>query len=212
MLYKILFEVFLVSILPISLIKLNLIAKKFRLILLFLVFSCVILIIRFQNIPLKVLGLRIDNISESFFIYLISTTIAIIFLFSLSRIFKNKKAINWYQDPHFLFLFLPISFAQQFLFQGFLFSQLSLIFGTILVVIINALIFGYMHTIYPRPLFSFYLGTLSGVFFGILNTFYPNILLLTITHAILNIAAVYFGFFTQTDINGLPQKTKLKLS
>lgn len=204
-----LFGIFCVSVLPISLIKFNIISKKFRLIVLAFLFAAVSGIIYFRGISLHELGLRTDNLFPAVLVYLFSTIIAILFLFSLSKIFKTKQAERWHEDPHFLFLFIPISFAQQFLFFAFILSELRSFLSIGLAILINALIFGYMHTIYPKPLFSFILGTLAGIFFGTLYTLYPNLILASITHAILNFTAVYLAFFTFTEESGHPKKTEL---
>ena len=81
-----------------------------------------------------------------------------------------------------------------------------------MAITVTALIFGYMHTIYPRPLLSMALGVLSGLMFAILYTIYPNILIVSVAHAILNFSAVYLGFFTFTDPEGKPRRTKLSIA
>jgi|SRR3989344_6725143 len=194
-----LIEIFLISVLPISLIKFDLISKKFRLIILALIFVVVFFLVELHDISFYDLGFRTNNFYPAIFVYLIAVMIAVLFLIFLSQITKTKKAEMWYKDPHFLFLFIPISFAQQFLFQGFILYELQSIFPAVLAIVVSALIFGYLHTIYPRPVFSFILGTLAGLFFAMLYTLYPNLIISSIVHMILNFTAVYLGFFTFTD-------------
>src|SRR3989344_6314269 len=198
-LYLNLIEIFLISILPISLIRFKVISPKFRIFVLLGIFILSFFIIFFQHISFIEIGIRTDNFYPSIIVYSVSTIIAILFLITLAKITKNTHAQKWYKDPHFLFLFIPISFAQQFLFQGFILYELQSIFPAVLAIVVSALIFGYLHTIYPRPVFSFILGTLAGLFFAMLYTLYPNLIISSIVHMILNFTAVYLGFFTFTD-------------
>ncbi len=186
--YITLLEIFLISILPISLIKFNVISPKFRL---FLLAGVLILLFCFGSF---------QNRSVSFYSAAVPYSGAVIvvgaFLLLLARVMRNKRAKKWYKDPHFLFLFIPISFAQQFLFQGFILTKLNPLFGPLVAIVATSLIFGYMHTIYPKPLFSMALGIGAGLIFSTLYILYPNILVATIAHSILNFVAVYLGFFT----------------
>jgi len=54
-----------------------------------------------------------------------------------------------------------------------------------------------------------FLGTCGGLLFATLYTFYPNFLLASISHSILNFIAVYFGFFTFINKAGLPKETEI---
>ncbi len=209
--YLNLLEVFLISIVPISLIKFKVIPSRFRFVVLSGIFVLLLILIYFQGITLMQLGIRIDDISSTIVPYLFATIIAIFALIALSKIMRHGHAKEWYKDPHFLFLFIPISIAQQFLFQGFILLKLEGVFPTVFAVIITALIFGYMHTIYPKPIFSMILGILAGLFFATLYVIYPNLLSASISHAILNFTAVYLGFFTFVDSEGVPKKTELSL-
>jgi|SRR3989344_769611 len=210
-LYLNLIEIFLISILPISLIRFKVISPKFRIFVLLGIFILSFFIIFFQHISFIEIGIRTDNFYPSIIVYSVSTIIAILFLITLAKITKNTHAQKWYKDPHFLFLFIPISFAQQFLFQGFILFKLNFIFNSLIAIIVTALIFGYMHTIYPRPLFNMILGTIAGLFFATLYTIYPNLFVSSITHSILNLIAVYLGFFTFRDSDKVPKKIELSL-
>ena len=210
--YLNLLEIFLLSILPISLIKFKIIPPKFRLVVLSGVFILLAGLIYFQDISSVQLGIKTNNFSSAIIPYLSVTIIAVFALVILSKIMKNKVAGKWYEDQHFIFLFIPISFAQQFLFQGFILFKLESIFQNLVAVIITALIFGYMHTIYPKPVFSMILGTLAGLLFATLYVIYPNLILASVIHAVLNFTAVYLGFFTFVDSEGVPEKTELNLT
>ncbi len=211
MLFQILLEIFLISILPISLIRFKILPRKFRLVLLAFVFLGVVALVFVHGLSFNQLGMRLDTFYSAMAVYVVAALAAILFLRFLGRKMKNTFATSWHQDPHFLFLFIPISIAQQFLFQGFILSRLQAVIPATAAILVTALIFGYVHTIYPRPLFSFFLGLVAGLFFAILYTLYPNLIASSIAHAVLNFTAVYCGFFTFTDQRGHPRKTELHL-
>ena len=202
-----LIEVFIVSIVPITLIKFGVISSKIRLFVLLWIFIILTALIHFQGVSLMELGIRLDNLSSSIYLYFVAVVVSVITLIILSKILGNKRAEKWYEDPHFLFLFIPISIAQQFLYQGFILLKLDSVFPAAIAVATTALIFGYMHTIYPRPLFSMVLGTAGGVLFATLYVIHPNLLLASVSHALLNFTAIYLGFFTFVDSEGVPKKT-----
>jgi len=107
-------------------------------------------------------------------------------------------------------LFIPISIAQQFMYQSVLLQKLLQEFSPFLAVAICALCFGYMHTVFPRRWRNFILAALGGTLFSCLFYFYPNFLLAALSHMVLNFAAVYFGFFTLLTPEGKPRATKLR--
>lgn len=212
MIYSNLIEVFLISIFPISLIKFKIIPAKFRLVVLAWVVIFLVALIIFQDGTSVNLGMRMSNLNIQIGAYLSVTFIVTLFLLGLARYLKMKSAKEWYNDPHFLFLFVPISFAQQFLFQGFVLFKLQQVFPVAIAIVITALIFGYMHTIFPRPVLSMTLGIIAGLLFATLYTMYPNIIIASVTHSILNFSAVYLGFFTFVNSDGSPKKTELRLT
>ncbi len=212
MIYTNLIEVFLISILPISLIKLKIIPAKFRLFVLGGVAILLASLIVFQKGVSVNFGLRTNNIYDQVVAYLSVTFVAALFLLVLARIMKMKSAKEWREDPHFIFLFVPISFAQQFLFQGFILFKLQQTFPSVRAIVVTAVMFGYMHTIFPRPVLNMILGTTAGLLFAVLYTIYPNIIVVSVMHSILNFTAVYLGFFTFINPDGTPKKTELNLT
>lgn len=207
-----LFEVVCISVLPISLIRLGIIKAKYRLILLVLVCSIILYVLVHEQWNFKTLGLGIPFSIESIVSYGALTLFGILFLRGLAYVLKQKKVTDWHMDPHFVFLFIPISIAQQFIFQVFILTKLEYAFLNVpLAITSTALLFGFMHTIYPRPLLSMFLGFLAGICFALLFSLYPNIIEASISHAILNFTAVYFSFFTFLTREGKVQKTELHL-
>jgi len=91
-----LMAVFLISIVPISLIKFKIIPAKFRLFILFLVFVWVSFALYFQGTPIKELGIRLDNLYPAIIFYTGATAGVILFFTILSKILKNKVAKKWH--------------------------------------------------------------------------------------------------------------------
>lgn len=142
------------------------------------------------------LGIRWDNLQETFFPYLTFTVIALGIIILIAKIFKRKPQKNWQQDSHFLYLFIPISIAQEFLFRGFLISQLKNISLSIAaIIIISTVLFTLVHLIYPPLKISIPLGIISGLAFTGMYLAFPNLILLSLSHSILNFLAVLYGFF-----------------
>lgn len=129
--------------------------------------------------------------------YFLATSLALCGIIILSQYMGRTHVHHWWTKPHFLFLFIVVSFFQEFAFRGFLMPLLQKIFPDMLtVVLLNALLFAGMHAIYPFPMIGLPLAFLGGIFFAVLYHKYPNLILVTISHSILNFTMVWYGFFT----------------
>ena len=191
-----LFLVFMISVFPITLVKLGVVPRNFR----FLVLFGVVLLVGVLGYWLQ-LGFweyyAFSLVSfETVVWYGFMVVAAVYGLYFARFIFKTGKAHLWHKDPHFQFLFVPISFAQQFLFQGFILTILLGYFNPIVSVIVTAVLFGYLHTIYPRPVMSFFVGSIGGLLFASVFVLHPDLLVSSVAHSILNFTAVYLGFFS----------------
>lgn len=144
--------VFLVSVLLISLIKFGLVSARWRLFVLFGVVALVAVLIPVLQLPTLQFYSVGRSSFESVIWYGLFAVMAIYVLYFAQDVFKTVSAKAWYRDPHFQYLFIPISFAQQLLFQGFILTILLSRFTPDTAIIVTAFIFGYLHTIYPRPL------------------------------------------------------------
>jgi membrane protease YdiL (CAAX protease family) len=193
-----------ISILPISLIKFGFISRQYRLVLLFTVLLVALGYATITNPSIFNLYLPNSDTLETLVWYVLMVILAGGFLVLAKLLLKTRSAKQWYKDLHFQYLFIPISFAQQFLFQGVILTGLLEYFTPLVAIVSTALIFGYLHTIYPRPMMSFTIGTLGGLMFATVFFWYPDLLLSSIAHSILNFLAVYLGFFSLTDSKQRP--------
>jgi membrane protease YdiL (CAAX protease family) len=183
---------------PVALIYFNIIPVEYRFYVILSGMLLILAIIFLEKMSLKELGIRTDNIKKSALPYLALTVLAIVATLLLARLLGHKTAIIS-ESNHFLYGFIVLSFFQEFLFRSFLMPKLKLIFSSpIIVISINALLFGYLHIIYPDTGLLFLLSTALGVGFATVYYYRPNLILATIAHSAINWIAVYYCFATLT--------------
>ncbi len=192
-----------------TLIRLNIISVEYRLFFLFGVFVVMVFWGFFTLTPFA-MGFTNDNFIHG----LVPWGVATFFMLACAGIaatfLKHRHAEDPFRDPHFLFLFIPISIVQQFMYQSVLLQKLLQGIGPWFAIAICALCFGYMHTVFPRPGRNFVLATLGGALFSSLFYLYPNFLLASLSHMVLNFITVYLGFFTLLTPEGRPRATKFR--
>lgn len=193
-----------------TLIRLDILSVEYRLFLLFGTFV-VMVIWGFTTLTPLAMGMTNTNFIRGILPWGAATLCMLIGIWIIASLLKHQHAEDPFRDPHFLFLFIPISIVQQFMYQSVLLQKLLQGFAPWLAIVICALLFGYMHTIFPRRWRNFILATLGGILFSSLFYLYPNFLLAIGSHMVLNFAAVYFGFFTLLTPEGKPQATKLRV-
>lgn len=184
-------------VLPIVLLYFGIIPIEARVPALLLFCLLMLGVIRKEKWTAKDFGLSLKTIRPALPSYAIATGVALLAIVWFSKSLGMETAPQWWTRPHFLFLFLLVSFFQEFAFRGFLLPVLSRIFpDTFTVVIVNALLFAGMHAIYPFPEVGLPFSFIGGLFFALLYTRYPNLILVSLSHAALNFFAVLYGFFT----------------
>ena len=162
-----------------------------------LVFSLLIYgVIRKEKWTEKDLGISLHNARKALPLYLIATLAALAVIVVSAHGLGADGTQHWWTRTHFLFMFIVVSFFQEFAFRGFLMPVLGKIFpDAFTVIVINALLFAGMHVIYPALIVGLPVAFVGGLFFAMLYHKYPNLLLVSISHCVLNFALVYFGLF-----------------
>jgi membrane protease YdiL (CAAX protease family) len=174
--------------------------KKYR----FPIFTTVILItaaiVIIERWPLVKLGIDTSNLLNGIWLYAGFTLLGIAGLIALAKILKFNATPEWWKQPHFLFGFILMSVGQEFLYRGFLMPELASVFpAAAAVILVNALLFTFIHAIYPNKLVNLTTIFLGGLGFAGIYYFYPNLIMISLSHMILNFVAVYFGFFSFRD-------------
>lgn len=144
------------------------------------------------------LGLDANAVSSYWLPYLLFTIVLTSAVFVVAKLLKRKGTIGWRRDTHFLYGFILVSVIQEYIFRGFLIPELqSFITSPILVILVNTLLFTFMHIIYSDngpALMGIFIG---GICFATMYVYYPSLILVMISHTILNFVVVYYGFFSQ---------------
>ncbi len=189
-------EVIFFFVVPITLLYFHIIPVEYRLFML-LIFSMLIYgVIKKQGWTNEDVGLTMTNFKKYSFPYAIATLIALAVIIFFAKTFDVGHISKWWANSHFIFLFIVVSFFQEFAFRGFLMPLLKKIFpDSFTIITVNALLFAGMHAIFPFPYIGLPIAFLGGIFFAVLYHKYPNLILISICHSILNFAVCFFGLF-----------------
>lgn len=191
-------EILLLFVVPVLLIYFKKINFKYRIHVLCAIILISIIIIIFDKSTLYDLGLRTDNLKDGLIPYSIFAVSGTLALLLTAKALKLKPDKSFYKQKHFIFGFIILSILQEFLFRSFLMPKLiSFINIEFLIILINASLFTFMHIIYFNKRVALILLFCSGIVFAYLYLNYPNLILISIVHSILNYVAVMFGFFSE---------------
>lgn len=192
----ILIQVCCIFIIPILLIYFHIINPSWRM---FVISSACLLMygmVRKEKWTHEMLGLSHKTAKKHLIAYLVFTLFASFGIIFFADKLHMEVQSNWWMKPHFWFLFLFVSFLQEFAYRTFLLNLLHRVFKDRLgIVLINALLFTMLHIIYPIPQIMLPLAFIGGLLFAVMYEKYPSLILITGAHAILNFIAVLLGFF-----------------
>jgi membrane protease YdiL (CAAX protease family) len=153
-------------------------------------------VIQKEKITDEAMGLSKHSFKKSVIPYLLFTLAGAFIFIKLSNTLGINPDIVWWQHAHFLFLFIPVSLLQEIAYRGFLFPKLKVLSQKWWVIIgANTVLFTVLHVIYPMPNLMLPIAFFSGLGLSIMYKYYPNLLLISFAHAILNFIAVLHGFF-----------------
>lgn len=182
-------------IIPILLLYFKIIPNEFRVILLFGVAILLYGIVKHNKWTYSDLGIKRD-LKEDLAPYTVFTVGGVLFLLWLSQIVPHEPFLGWWKNIKFLLLFIPISVLQEIVFRGILMDMLNKVFKSpIFIIVINAGIFALMHVIYLNSIFVLPMTFMAGIGFAWIYFKYKNLILISISHTILNFVAMVLGFF-----------------
>lgn len=189
-------QIFFIFIIPVFLLAIGIIPSSARIFV--LLFGAIMMygIAWKEGWSYKDFGFRVDNIKKSIFPYTLFTTLGVVGIIFVANTLGYEPEARWFEKAHFLYIFLVVSILQEFAFRSFLIPILKDVFmEKSFIIITNALLFMFIHIIYPVPGYGLPISFLGGIFFAWLYLKYPNFYLISISHAILNFLAVLYGFF-----------------
>jgi membrane protease YdiL (CAAX protease family) len=185
-------------VIPTLLLYYQVIPDRFNIILLFGISLLIYGIIKRENWTYHDLGIK-KNYLKDVLPYALFTLAGIGFIVWISKISpgpKTKEYYEWWEDVRFLLLFVPISVLQEIIFRGVLMNFLRRAFSNpIFIVALNASVFALIHIIYLNGVVVLPLTFIGGVGFAWMYYKYPNLILISASHTILNFTAMILGFF-----------------
>ncbi len=181
---------------PIVILYFGIIPFSARLWILGLYMLVAISIVIRQERSLRSLGMRSDNLKTTVVPYTIFTLVSVLLLLLFAHILGKEPIPEWTHNSSLLFLFIPISFTQEFLYRSVLMTELRRFYASIIsVIIVNSLLFTFLHIIYGEPFITLPLALVAGVGFSFMYYKYPNLWMIALSHSILNFVAVLYSFF-----------------
>jgi uncharacterized protein len=190
-------EIFILFVLPTLLLYFQVIPISSRGWLVVVIMTSITVIMMKEKWSWQTLGFRTNNLRSSLIPYSIFTLFGLASIGMLAFVLGRNPVADWATAQHFTSGFLVISFVQEFAYRGFLMPRLKSWFSSPLVIIsINAVLFAFLHIIFPEPLMFLPLGLITGYAFATIYHSHPNLYLITASHAILNYGAVMFCFFS----------------
>lgn len=192
----ILTQIFVIFVLPISLLYFGVLEMSWRFVLLAVSSLFIYGIIRKEEWSFEEMGIRHDNFKKAFPFYLVFTILGVIALFLIKDLVNLPEITNKAFILKAWIFFLPISFFQEFAFRSFLIPRLKIVYQKkYVIVLINAILFTFLHIIYLNMAVVLPLMFFSGLLFAWLYLKYPNLVFISVAHSILNILAMLLGFF-----------------
>lgn len=186
----------LLFIIPVLIVYSKIIPFQYHRYVLFIFTFLIILLVIKSKLSLKELGIYIDKPFRHYFPYLLFTIVGIVFIYAIAE-FVGREPLDWDSQYLYVLLVIPLSFCQEFIYRAYLMNRLKYFFSsTIVVILINTFLFTFLHVIFKQIGVDLPLAFISGLAFAWIYNRYPNLLLISLSHSILNFTAVLlYGFF-----------------
>lgn len=182
-------------VIPTLLLYFNVVPESFRIVILFGVAILLLGIIRHNRWSYSDMGIT-HNFMKDIVPYTVFTVGGVLFLVWLSQVVPHSPFLGWWKNLKFLLLFIPLSIVQEVVFRGVLMNMLSRAFSSpIFIIVLNASVFALIHVIYLNSTFVLPMTFIAGIGFAWMYFKYKNLILISISHTILNFVAMILGFF-----------------
>jgi len=191
-------QVLYLYVIPTLLLYYGIIPGQFRVVLLFGIALLLYGIIKHAHWTFADLEIRKDFIKD-IIPYTIFTLVGLGLIIFISKTIpssQNGYYHGWWENARFLLLFIPISVLQEIVFRGVLMHMLKRAFTSVpFIIILNASVFALIHIIYLNYAVILPLTFIGGIGFAWIYYKYPNLIMISIAHTILNFTAMILGFF-----------------
>mgnify|MGYP005857259377 CR=1 FL=1 len=191
---KLLTEVFVIYYLPVLLILFNIIPFEFRFGMLVIITSILIVYSLIRKKSLKSLGIRLDNLKQSLILNLSYSAIFVLLMLTLYylNMIREPTLPKW--SMFFLFYVFISSPSQEFLYRSYLFNLFDhyKIKSNYTRVLFSSFTYAFLHLIY-LDFTTFLTPFLIGIGWGIIYQKYPNLIGVSISHAILGVVSILVG-------------------
>ena len=193
---ELLAQMFVVFIVPILAIYYGFVPATYRIWVLGIVMTLFVLLLIQEKWTRGMLGLGKLQIKKYLLPYALFTIVAVLVTSYYGERIGREELSAWWTHSHFLYKFFLVSLFQEVGYRAYLIPALGkLISKPALVVTINALLFTFLHIIFPSPLLGLPLAFVGGIGFALMYMRYPSLILIIISHSIINFCVVLFGFF-----------------
>jgi membrane protease YdiL (CAAX protease family) len=144
------------------------------------------------------LGLRNNFFSVSLpYSIFIAASLLIVWLIAYWT--KRVAQKRWWRNPHFHYMFIIVSVAQEIAYRGYLMHVLLNAFYWPAAILINSILFFLLHLIYTQDKMILTTTLVGGVALAIMYYFYTNLVWISIAHIFLNFFCILFRFFKPGD-------------
>jgi membrane protease YdiL (CAAX protease family) len=182
-------------ILPVLLLYFGVVPNDFRFVLLLVVSLMLVGIVWHNKWTLHDFAIK-KNFLKDFWPYFFFTLAGVLFLIWVSLITTHPPLLNWWKNLRFLLLFIPVSVLQELAFRGVLMKMLRQAFkNPIFIIGLNACVFALIHIIYINATLVLPMTLIAGIGFAWVYYHHPNLILISISHTILNFVGMILGFF-----------------
>lgn len=182
-------------IVPVLLLYFKILPGNFRFLMLLVISILLFGIIKHNHWTYKDIGIK-RRFLKDIIPYSIFTIGGIFFLVWQSKVVTHSSFLEWWENLKFLILFIPVSVLQEIVFRGILMNMLRRAFTSpIFIIAINASVFAFMHVIYLNSTFVLPMTFIAGIGFAWMYYKYKNLILISVSHTILNFVGMVLGFF-----------------
>ena len=182
-----------ILILPVLLIYFDIVPFKYRSLVLYSTVLAVILGVVTEKMSLNEIGIRTDNLKQTFLPYFLFNIIALIIVIWHARNTGKIPLENWWKIPYFQFIFIPTSIVQEFIYRSFFQTQYQKILNPVITILVIAVLYSFMHILWNSAEFLV-MTLIGGIVWGILWYKYPNLIWMSASHSILNFFINYYGY------------------